>query len=79
MVFLNPLFQIGDGILPSQDLDQDVTYPNRPRTRSQAKKIDVYVGGESDPNQTQLNPKMKSNKIKIMEAGCKWNRKPRTN
>ena len=29
--------------------------------------IDVYVGG-SEPNQTQINPKMKSNKIKIVEA-----------
>ena len=29
----------------------------------------------SEPNQTQINPKMKSNKIKIVEAWCKWNGK----
>ena len=28
-----------DGILPSQDLDQEVPYPNHPRTRSQTKKM----------------------------------------
>jgi len=29
----------GDGVLPSHDLDQDVTSPTRPRTSSQTKKM----------------------------------------
>ena len=44
---------LGDGILPSQDLDQDVTYPNHPRTRSQTKRM-AHLWQELDPSTNGL-------------------------
>ena len=53
-------FQQGedDGILPSQDLDQDVTYPNRPRTRSQTKKM-AHLWQELDTSTNGLTSQHK--------------------